>query len=174
MCSNDKRYACLFLYILITSKVLNIALSPLILEWISQVANTGEARPRERASTNLRHGVGSPNPHQVYEHASQSFVKSQSPGGKGFCDALRGRSLSYRDSPCVTVHHVWSRIKILSKWEKLRRWDKMERKRQEQVHLECEWAFGALLTIWRSAVFALSSLPVKSVEEPVVPTAPRH
>ena len=39
----------------------------------------GEARPRERASTNLRQGVWSPNPYQVYEHAPQSTFKSQAP-----------------------------------------------------------------------------------------------
>src|SRR5579859_4036677 len=41
MCSYDKLYPYLFLFLHITSKVFHIALSPLILEWISQVANTG-------------------------------------------------------------------------------------------------------------------------------------
>jgi hypothetical protein len=40
MCSDDKLYPCLFLFIHITSKVFHIALSPRILERISQVANT--------------------------------------------------------------------------------------------------------------------------------------
>jgi hypothetical protein len=41
MCSNDKLYPCLSLFIHILGKVFHIALSPLILERISQVANTG-------------------------------------------------------------------------------------------------------------------------------------
>jgi hypothetical protein len=41
MCSYDKLYLCLFLFIHITGRVFHIALSPRILERISQAATTG-------------------------------------------------------------------------------------------------------------------------------------
>jgi hypothetical protein len=41
MCSYDKLYSCLFLFIHITGRVFHIALSPRILERISHVASTG-------------------------------------------------------------------------------------------------------------------------------------
>lgn len=63
-----------------------------------------EARHCGHISTNLRQGVWTQNPYQVYEYVPQSPKKSQAPrNGKGSSAPANGRELPFHTSPYITA-----------------------------------------------------------------------